>query len=110
MRTREKSSGRRTPSANDNHAVPMPPAKRNGVQRAAASGRRRRSMSVGACSMSAPAMDTRPSPSGPETLGPDFDVSAWAALVTAAGRDLLVVPQKSGMAYALDPDKQGAAV
>ena len=28
----------------------------------------------------------------------------------AGGRDLLVVPQKSGMAYALDPDKQGATV
>jgi polyvinyl alcohol dehydrogenase (cytochrome) len=49
-------------------------------------------------------------PNCPETLGPDFDVSASAALVTAGGRDLLVVPQKSGMAYALDPDKQGAAV
>ena len=29
---------------------------------------------------------------------------------TAAGRDLVVVQQKSGMAYALDPDKQGALV
>ena len=49
-------------------------------------------------------------PNCPETLGPDFDFSASPALVKAGGRDLLVVPQKSGMAYALDPDKQGAIV
>ena len=49
-------------------------------------------------------------PNCPETLGPDFDFSASPALVKAGGRDLLVLPQKSGMAYALDPDKQGAPV
>ena len=49
-------------------------------------------------------------PNCPDTLGPDFDFSASAALVKAGGRDLLVLPQKSGMAYALDPDKQGAPV
>ena len=32
------------------------------------------------------------------------------ALTTIDGRDLLVLPQKSGMGYALDPDKQGALV
>ena len=48
-------------------------------------------------------------PNCPATLGPDHDFSASPALVTAGGRDLLVVPQKSGMAYALDPDKAGRA-
>ncbi|MEO8256676.1 MAG: PQQ-binding-like beta-propeller repeat protein [Acidobacteriota bacterium] len=49
-------------------------------------------------------------PNCPDTLGPDFDFSASPMVVQAAGRDLLVVPQKSGIAYALDPDKQGAIV
>ncbi len=54
---------------------------------------------------------TNPSnPNCPGTLGPDHDFSASASLVTAGGRDLLVLPQKSGMAYALDPDRQGALV
>jgi polyvinyl alcohol dehydrogenase (cytochrome) len=46
----------------------------------------------------------------PPTLGPDHDFAASPSLVTAGGRDLLVVPQKSGMAWALDPDKAGAIV
>jgi polyvinyl alcohol dehydrogenase (cytochrome) len=46
----------------------------------------------------------------PRTLGPDYDFAASAALVRVAGRDLLVLPQKSGMAYALDPDQDGALV
>jgi polyvinyl alcohol dehydrogenase (cytochrome) len=42
----------------------------------------------------------------PETLGPDHDFSISPILVkTPAGRDLIVVQQKSGMAYAIDPDK-----
>jgi polyvinyl alcohol dehydrogenase (cytochrome) len=49
-------------------------------------------------------------PACPATLGPDFDFSASPALTTVNGRDLLVLPQKSGMAWALDPDKQGAVV
>jgi polyvinyl alcohol dehydrogenase (cytochrome) len=49
-------------------------------------------------------------PNCPGTLGPDFDFSASPALTTAGGRDLLVVPQKSGVAWALDPDKEGAIV
>lgn len=40
----------------------------------------------------------------PEELGPDADFSAPPALVTVGDRDLLVLPQKSGMAHALDPD------
>ena len=46
----------------------------------------------------------------PDTLGPDFDFSAAPMLVTDGSRQLVIVPQKSGLAYALDPDKQGALV
>lgn len=49
-------------------------------------------------------------PNCPATLGPDYDFSASPALTTIDGRDLLVLPQKSGMTYALDPEKQGALV
>src|SRR5439155_15721500 len=43
-----------------------------------------------------------------EKAGPDFDVATPAMLVTlAGGRDVIVVAQKSGMAYAIDPDKAG---
>jgi polyvinyl alcohol dehydrogenase (cytochrome) len=48
-------------------------------------------------------------PNCPEDVGPDFDFSASPGLVTMAdGRDLLVVTQKSGVGYALDPDAEGA--
>ena len=49
-------------------------------------------------------------PNCPATLGPDYDFSASPALTTVDGRDLLVLPQKSGMTYALDPQKEGAVV
>ena len=50
-------------------------------------------------------------PNCPSELGPDLDFSASPMLVKRAdGRDLLVVQQKSGMAYAFDPDRQGALV
>jgi polyvinyl alcohol dehydrogenase (cytochrome) len=50
-------------------------------------------------------------PNCPEELGPDFDFSASPALITTAdGRDLLVITQKSGVGYALDPDRDGAIV
>jgi polyvinyl alcohol dehydrogenase (cytochrome) len=49
-------------------------------------------------------------PNCPETLGPDHDFSASPVLTTSSGRDLLVLPQKSGMSYALDPDREGAVV
>jgi polyvinyl alcohol dehydrogenase (cytochrome) len=42
-------------------------------------------------------------PACPETLGPDFDFSASPALTHAGSRDLIVLPQKSGLAFALDP-------
>lgn len=50
-------------------------------------------------------------PNCPDEVGPDHDFSASPALVTLSdGRDLLVVPQKSGFGYALDPDAEGAVV
>ena len=49
-------------------------------------------------------------PACPATLGPDYDFSASPAIATVNGRELLVLPQKSGVAFALDPDKQGAIV
>src|SRR5688572_29996319 len=49
-------------------------------------------------------------PGCPETRGPDFDFSAPPVLTTVNGRQLIVIPQKSGMVHALDPDKQGAVV
>jgi polyvinyl alcohol dehydrogenase (cytochrome) len=43
--------------------------------------------------------------------GPDFDVGASPILTTTpAGRDLIVAGQKSGVVYALDPDKHGEQV
>jgi polyvinyl alcohol dehydrogenase (cytochrome) len=49
-------------------------------------------------------------PACPGELGPDYDFSASPALVHAKDRDLLIAPQKSGMVYAFDPDKQGEIV
>lgn len=50
-------------------------------------------------------------PNCPAKMGPDHDFSASPMLArTRRGRELLVLPQKSGMAYALDPDKGGALV
>ena len=47
-------------------------------------------------------------PNCPENVGPDFDFSASPALVTRSdGRDVLVVTQKSGVGYALNPDRRG---
>jgi polyvinyl alcohol dehydrogenase (cytochrome) len=44
-------------------------------------------------------------PGCPETRGPDHDFSAAPLLAAVNGRQLIVVPQKSGLAHALDPDK-----
>ena len=47
----------------------------------------------------------------PDVLGPDHDFSSPPALVSIDdGRDLLVLPQKSGMAYALDAGNDGELV
>ena len=49
-------------------------------------------------------------PACPATLGPDYDFSASPVLTTVNGRDMLVLPQKSGMMYALDPDNEGTLI
>ncbi|MDR1988811.1 MAG: PQQ-binding-like beta-propeller repeat protein [Acidobacteriaceae bacterium] len=43
--------------------------------------------------------------------GPDYDFGASPALArTPKGKDVLIVGQKSGMGYALDPDRKGAVL
>jgi polyvinyl alcohol dehydrogenase (cytochrome) len=50
-------------------------------------------------------------PSCPEDVGPDFDFAASPILTTLPnGRDLIVIPQKSGVGYGLDPDREGEMV
>jgi polyvinyl alcohol dehydrogenase (cytochrome) len=49
-------------------------------------------------------------PECPATLGPDFDFSASPTLTRVNGRDLIVLPQKAGIAWALDPDNEGNVV
>jgi len=44
----------------------------------------------------------------PEENGPDFDIGASVIISkTASGRELLLVGQKSGLVYAMDPDQKG---
>lgn len=48
-------------------------------------------------------------PNCPENVGPDIDFSASPILTTtSSGKDIIVIPQKSGEAHALDPDNEGA--
>ena len=42
-----------------------------------------------------------------DVKGPDFDFGSSAMLINAGGRDVLVAGQKSGVIYALDPDRKG---
>jgi polyvinyl alcohol dehydrogenase (cytochrome) len=42
--------------------------------------------------------------------GPDYDFGSSAILVTSGSRQLLVAGQKSGVVYALDPDRKGEIV
>ena len=43
--------------------------------------------------------------------GPDWDFGASPVLKTlAGGRDILLAPNKSGIVFALDPDKKGAVI
>ncbi len=50
-------------------------------------------------------------PNCPEVSGPDVDFGSPPILVrTAAGRDLIVIGQKSGVGYAMDPDRGGEVV
>jgi polyvinyl alcohol dehydrogenase (cytochrome) len=46
----------------------------------------------------------------PETMGPDHDFGSPPALARIGERDLLVIGQKSGMAFAMDPDRKGELV
>jgi len=43
-------------------------------------------------------------PGCPAVMGPDYDFSATPILTNDGRRDLVVVPQKSGLAFAFDPD------
>jgi polyvinyl alcohol dehydrogenase (cytochrome) len=49
-------------------------------------------------------------PNCPEVNGPDFDFGSPPVLTRATGRDMLVIAQKSGMAYALDPARDGEVI
>ena len=50
-------------------------------------------------------------PNCPEDAGPDHDFGASPVLVTMSNdRDLLVIGQKSGMTYGLNPDAEGGVV
>jgi polyvinyl alcohol dehydrogenase (cytochrome) len=50
-------------------------------------------------------------PNCPEANGPDHDFGSPPMLVTVGGgRDLILVGQKSGMAYAMDPESNGEVV
>jgi polyvinyl alcohol dehydrogenase (cytochrome) len=50
-------------------------------------------------------------PNCPKDVGPDFDFSASPALVTKRDRsDVLVATQKSGVGYALNPDRRGKVI
>jgi polyvinyl alcohol dehydrogenase (cytochrome) len=49
-------------------------------------------------------------PGCPAVLGPDYDFSATPLLTRAGNRDLIVLPQKSAIAYAIDPDRNGELV
>jgi len=50
-------------------------------------------------------------PNCPEEVGPDVDFNASPILTsTSTGRELLVIPQKSGWAHAMDPNNEGAIV
>jgi polyvinyl alcohol dehydrogenase (cytochrome) len=50
-------------------------------------------------------------PNCPDTNGPDLDFGSPPMLTrTAAGRDLIVIGQKSGIGYALDPERMGEVV
>jgi polyvinyl alcohol dehydrogenase (cytochrome) len=51
------------------------------------------------------------SPNCIEKAGPDFDFGTPAILATRTdGKDVLLLGQKSGVAYAIDPDRQGAVL
>lgn len=63
------------------------------------------------CESQSKAKGKQVNPNCPDEEGPDFDFAASPLIAkTAPGRELLVVPQKSGVLWALDPNKGGAVV
>ena len=46
-------------------------------------------------------------PNCPETPGPDHDFGSPPVLARAGNRDVIVIGQKSGVAFAMDPEKKG---
>lgn len=53
----------------------------------------------------------RKTPNCPKENGPDFDIGASAMLThPESGKQLLIIGQKSGMVYALDPEENGKIV
>jgi polyvinyl alcohol dehydrogenase (cytochrome) len=48
-----------------------------------------------------------PNPNCPDVNGPDVDFGSPPMLARANGRDVIVIGQKSGIGYGMDPDKQG---
>lgn len=52
-----------------------------------------------------------PNPNCANEVGPDFDFGNSAILTTLpGGRDVIVIGQKSGVGYAMDPDARGAVL
>jgi polyvinyl alcohol dehydrogenase (cytochrome) len=49
-------------------------------------------------------------PNCPEKVGPDLDFGSPPMLARAGNRDLIVIGQKSGVGFAMDPDADGAIV
>jgi polyvinyl alcohol dehydrogenase (cytochrome) len=49
-------------------------------------------------------------PNCPAVNGPDVDFGSPPMLARANGRDVIVIGQKSGVAFAMDPDKQGEVI
>ncbi len=50
-------------------------------------------------------------PNCPKDIGPDFDIAASPILTkTSQGRDVLIITQKSGMGFELDPEHDGKVI
>ena len=49
-------------------------------------------------------------PNCPEVAGPDVDFGSPPMLTRVNGRDVIVIGQKSGVGYAMDPDRKGAVL
>jgi polyvinyl alcohol dehydrogenase (cytochrome) len=49
-------------------------------------------------------------PNCPETVGPDVDFGSPPMLARVNGRDVIVIGQKSGVGYAMDPDRKGEVI